>query len=203
MNERIAVHLATDARLLKRSCESLLGIAAGLIADGELNEREIQFLSTWLSEHSEVAESWPGEVVVKRVRDVLADGQITQSEADYLKQTLIGLVGGSFSEMGAIADDAVALPIERSVSVSIPQSSFCFTGQFVYGTRAACERAVETRGGSICGVNRRLRYLVIGELSSRDWKYSSFGTKIESVMRLKQEGAVVSVVGESQWVRSL
>ena len=57
---RIAV--ATDARLLRRSCESLLGIAAGLIADGDLNTQEVQFLSTWLSENPALAESWPGEV---------------------------------------------------------------------------------------------------------------------------------------------
>lgn len=203
MSNGVGIRVATDARLLKRSCESLLGIAAGLIADGEINEREVQFLSTWLSENPEISQSWPGEVIYKRVREVLSDGQITFEEAEYLKQTLVDLVGGSFCDEGAIASEATTLPIESAVSVVIPQSSFCFTGKFVFGTRDACERAVEARGGSVSSINKKLKYLVIGELSSREWKYSSFGTKIEAAMRLKQEGVSLYVVGEDQWVKSL
>lgn len=39
---------ATEARLLKRSCEALLGICAGLMADGVLSDEEIRFLNLWL-----------------------------------------------------------------------------------------------------------------------------------------------------------
>jgi len=77
MNKQYAVAVATDARLLRRGTESLIGIASGMIADGELNNREIQFLSLWLSENQALATTWPGEVIYKRVREVLADGVIT------------------------------------------------------------------------------------------------------------------------------
>lgn len=203
MNEERAIRLATDSRLLKRSCESLLGIAAGLIADGELNAAEVNFLSVWLSEHREIATSWPGEVVYKRVRDVLSDGVISAEESEYLKKTLTELCGGSFSDDGAVPSESMALPIDYHHAVSLPESSFCFTGTFVYGTRAACERAVEARGGTVSPINRNLNYLVIGELTSRSWKYSSFGTKIESVMKLRAAGAGIAVVSEGQWVRAL
>jgi NAD-dependent DNA ligase len=203
MNESIAVRVATDARLLRRSCESLLGIAAGLIADGELNRKEIQFLSTWLSEHPEIANTWPGEVVHKRVREVLADGVITAAEQEYLKKTLSELVGGDFVNDGSVPADATSLPIDLTAKIVIPESTFCFTGAFLFGTRAACERAVQGRGGLVSGISKHLNYLVIGELSSRDWKHSSFGTKIQDAMRLKSEGADVHVVGESQWVGAL
>ena len=87
MNVTPAARVATSARLLGRSCESLIGIATGLIADGDLNLKEVQFLSTWLAEHPELSSTWPGEVVYKRVRDVLADGKISSDEKAYLLQT--------------------------------------------------------------------------------------------------------------------
>jgi polyhydroxyalkanoate synthesis regulator phasin len=115
MNDGLKIAAATDARLLKRTCESLLGISAGLVADGELNSQEIQFLSTWLSENRALAESWPGEVIFKRVRDVLEDGVITDVERAYLLETLTQLVGGSFFDDGSVPVGASQLPIDRDV----------------------------------------------------------------------------------------
>jgi NAD-dependent DNA ligase len=203
VSELVPIRAATDARLLRKGCESLLGIAAGLIADGTLNDKEILFLSTWLAEHHEIASSWPGEVIYKRVRAVLSDGVITTEEADYLKQTLVDLVGGAFDDDGAIPSDSIRLPIDESALVAIADRSFCFTGAFLFGTRSACERAVQDRGGQLGGLNRKLNYLVIGELSSRDWKYSSFGRKIETAMQLKRDAASLFVVSEAQWIRAL
>jgi NAD-dependent DNA ligase len=203
MSKDIRVAAATDARLLKRSCESLLGIAAGLVADGELNEKEVLFLSTWLAEHPEIAGSWPGEVIVKRVRETLADGMVSAEELVYLRETLEQAIGGSFSQDGAVATGASTLPIDAQASVVILGASFCFTGKFLFGTRAACEKAVTGRGGVIESVQQSLRYLVIGELSSRDWKYSSHGTKIEAAMRIKSMGQSLSVVSEAQWISAL
>jgi NAD-dependent DNA ligase len=203
MNKQYAVAIATDNRLLRRGSESLIGIASGLMADGELNNREIQFLSLWLSENQALATTWPGEVIYKRVREVLADGVITAEERDYLQKSLAELVGGSFSDDGAIAAGATDLPVDQSAVVQIPSLAFCFTGQFLYGTRTACEQTVIQRGGRISSGNKKLDFLVVGELSSRDWKYSSFGTKIESAIKLKQEGIPLTIVTESQWVRAL
>jgi len=203
VSDESTIAIATDARLLKRSCESLLGIAAGLVADGELNPKEVHFLSTWLSENPALAESWPGEVVLKRVREVLVDGEITDDERAYLLETLTQLLGGAFFSDGAVPTTSSQLPLDKDVIVRIPDATFCFTGKFMFGTRLSCERAIETRGGRIAGINRSLDYLVIGELSSRDWKYSAYGTKIETAMRLKAEGNPVSVVSEGQWIAAL
>ncbi len=195
--------VATNVRLMGRSFESLLGIAAGIVADGEVNKQEIQFLSTWLAEHGELAMTWPGEVIFKRVQHILSDGVITEEECLYMQKTLTELIGGSFSDDGAIASGTIALPIDLDAAICISQSIFCFTGQFIYGTRAACERAVSDRGGIVGAVSRKLDYLVIGSMSSRDWKNTSFGTKIEMAMNLKQNGACVAIVTESQWVAAL
>lgn len=203
MSNEVRISASTNARLLRRSFESLLGIAAGLVADGALNDQEVLFLSTWLSDNSELGGSWPGEVVLKRVREVLADGVISEEERQYLLETLTQLVGGSFSNDGAVPTTSSQLPLDHGVVMRVPDASFCFTGKFLFGTRASCERAVESRGGRIANIQRTLDYLVIGELSSRDWKYSAFGTKIESAMRLKADGNPLCIVSEAQWVAAL
>lgn len=203
MSKQVAIAVKTDARLLRRSCESLIGISSGLIADGELNDKEIQFLATWLAEHRELASTWPGEIIHKRVAEVLADGVITTEERNYLQATLTQLVGGSFAEDGGVPSEPTGLPFDAGVNIRIPEASFCFTGQFIFGTRAACEHAVHQRGGQIAPVGKKLAYLVVGELSSRDWKYTSFGTKIEAAIRFRTDGYPVRVVREAQWVAVL
>ena len=199
----LLVQVATDARLLKRSCESLLGICSGLIADGDLNDLEIKFLRTWLAEHSELATTWPGEVVLRRIENVLVDGVVTEAERAHLLETLRQLVGGCFAETGASPDGATALPVDERVIVRIVGHSFCFTGQFLFGTRSLCERSVLDRGGLVSGIKKDLAFLVVGELSSREWKYTSFGTKIEAALGLKAKGSSLAIVSEAQWIRSL
>lgn len=203
MNNLFSKEVATNVRLLGRSCESLIGIASGIVADGEVNKKEIQFLSTWLSDHGELALTWPGEVIFKRVQHILADGEITEEECLYMQKTLTELIGGSFSDDGAISSGAATLPVDLDAVIRIPEATFCFTGQFIYGTRSACEQAISDRGGNIAAVSKKLDYLVIGSMSSRDWKNSSFGTKIEKAMNLKQGGSELSIVTEAQWAAVL
>lgn len=203
MSNLFSVAKATENRLLRRGSESLIGIASGLIADGDLNDKEIQFLSTWLAENRELCSTWPGEVIFKRVAEVLSDGVITREERDYLQRTLVDLVGCSFADDGAVSTESTDLPVDKNAIFEIPLKSFCFTGQFLFGTRSACEGAVTSRGGRISGVGKKLDILVIGELSSRDWKYSSFGGKIESAVKLRSDGFPLLIVAEKQWIHAL
>lgn len=204
MTDSTARLLATDNRLLKRSCESLIGICAGLIADGDLNDKEIIFLSTWLTQNQEISRTWPGEVIYHRIREVLSDGEISPDERLYLIQTLEGLCGGSFSDTGGIASGSNTLPVNPDAVVVVEKRAFCFTGQFVFGTRSACERAVTNRGGLACsGVTKKTDYLVVGDLASKDWKHLSHGLKIEQAVSGQSRGFQVVIVDEVAWLRAL
>lgn len=204
MSSEIARLSSTHNRLLVRSCEALIGICNGLIADGELNDREIIFLSTWLSENQTISTIWPGEIVFSRVREVLADGIVTAEERTYLVSTLEQLVGGSFAENGAMPSGPNTLPMNTDIQVSIVDRGFCFTGQFLYGTRTVCERVTMSRGGTVhSNIFKKVHFLVIGDMASRDWKHSSHGTKIDLAVRLKSEGLPIEIVSEANWVRGL
>jgi len=204
MDRSFAKHAATEARLLKRSCESLLGLCAGILADDILSDKEIEFLNVWLLDNKEIATTWPGEVIYARVHDVLADGVITEEERAYLKQTLIDLLGGTLQETGVTSGLSIGLPIDDINKIEIIDNSFCFTGNFLYGTRSACERAITDRGGLVYPrIKMDLNYLVIGTMTSREWAHTSFGRKIEKAIYYKKNGASIFIISEEQWVQFL
>lgn len=204
MKDDFSVVGATESRLLRRSCESLIGICSGLVADGDLNDKEIIFLSTWLAENESIARTWPGEVVFAKIREVLADGIVSPEERAYLVNILEQLAGGSFAETGAVGFSSNGLPTDDSVEVEIPGRLFCFTGQFLFGTRASCEKAISARGGSAASnITQKTHYLVIGELASRSWKNTSHGTEIESAVGLQAQGVPICIISEAYWVRKL
>jgi NAD-dependent DNA ligase len=174
------------------------------MADGKLSDDEILFLDTWLADNDELTATWPGEVVVARVKSILSDGRITEDEREYLKKTLRDLLGGTLEETGATGGIATRLPVNEVKTIEVDGSSFCFTGNFLYGTRKACENAVVERGGLISSsVKVDLDYLVIGTMASREWAHSSHGRKIEKALDYQNKGHSLLIVSEEQWVQFL
>lgn len=49
-------------------------------------------------------------------------------------------------------------------------------------------------------VTKKVNYLVIGELASRDWVASSHGRKIEKALVFKEKGVPVMMLSEKDWV---
>lgn len=188
---------------LNRSLGALLGIAQGLLCDGHISDQEIRFLENWLSQNEVIATSWPGDVIYARVRDAVADGIITAEEREYLTQTLQMLIGGTLDSISQQAN-VTELALDRGAIVVIPNATFCMTGDFAYAPRASCEAATKKHGGSISGsVTKKVGYLVVGGLGSKEWKHGSFGTKIEKAVEYKRNGTPILIVHEDQWVSAL
>lgn len=194
---------AAYANEMKRSLGALVGIAQGILADGKLVDEEIRFLDSWLTANGAIAAEWPGDVVHQRIRAVLADGVVTESERDHLVQTLQQLIGGSLEELAASAH-VTSLAFDEVEHVEFPGARFCLTGDFVFAPREKCASEIERRGGAISdNVTKKLRYLVVGGLGSPEWKHGSFGTKIEQAIRYKREGLPILIVHENRWASSL
>lgn len=194
----------TDERLLGRSCESLLGICAGIMADKDLSDEEIRFLDQWLRDNKQIANTWPGEVVYARVQDVLADGVITEDEREHLKQTLTALTDGTLQETPAMPETDETLSVQDTLVIEIPGNSFCFTGTFLFGTQTACERAVTKRGGiSVPQVQPDLDYLVVGAMASEGWADTDLIRNIEQAVNYQNEGHNIAIVDEEAWMKHL
>ncbi|HJV83885.1 MAG TPA: BRCT domain-containing protein [Noviherbaspirillum sp.] len=193
---------AAYANDMKRSLGALVGIAQGLLCDGQLTDEEIRFLDAWLVQNDAIATRWPGDVIHARVREALADGIITESERTHLVETLTQLIGGTLDEL-AESTHVTSLAFDNVDRIEFPDARFCLTGEFVYAPREKCAEVIESRGGIVGGVTKKLSYLVVGGLGSPEWKHGSFGRKIEKAMQYKREGLPILIVHEDIWTSSL
>ena len=176
----------------------------GVVADGKVDDREILFLDVWLKENREYLDAFPLNMVSDRLRDILSDGVITQAEKDDLYSMLGQLVGGTLEESWVAGGNSTLLPFDQVGCIEFEDKVFCFTGKFIRGQRSVCEDLVMSLGASVVkNVVKRLDYLVIGELASRDWVAASHGRKIEKALFYREQGGCVLILSEQGWVRFL
>lgn len=121
---------------VRQSLGALLGIATGLLADRQLNDPEIRFLNDWLEAHDAIAAVWPGDILHDRVKAVLADGKISESERAHLIETIEQILGGDPEPLKARAVSKLMFDVER-IAV-FKGAKFCLTGNFVFAPREAC-----------------------------------------------------------------
>jgi NAD-dependent DNA ligase len=188
---------------LKRSAGALIGIAQGVICDRHLSDAEIHFLSEWLCNNDEISQDWPGDILCSKIKEVLADGVITETERQQLIDILQGLIGGTIETL-ASATHVSQLVFDEVNEIRHGQSRFCLTGDFVYGPRTRCHEEITIRGGIIGeSINKKLSYLIVGGLGSPEWKHGSYGTKVEKAMSYKKSGCPILIIHEQCWTRSL
>lgn len=186
------------ARLDDRQITELIGIARGLIADGTLNDGEIEYFTKWLA----ATEGLTGNPVVATLLDrfhaVLEDGIVDPEERAELFEALHRFTGSDFEVGEALKSTTLPLcaPAPRLVFAG---ARFTFTGSFVFGSRRDCEAAVTDRGGEAGSLRRDTRFLVIGEYASDDWIHSTYGRKIEKAVGMRDAGVPIHIVSEAHW----
>lgn len=187
---------------LESVVNQLIGIVNGVMADQVLNDDEIFHLQQLLLNDKELSSCWPGNAILARIEDVLCDGVITQEERTDLMEMLNGLTGQSKAmEAGMVSGASTMLPVNNNVDVTHEDKLFCLTGKFVTGSRMHCEKIIINRGGHVGNsLTKKHDYLVIGELSSRDWMFSSYGRKIEKAIELKEQGEGIEIISEDRWL---
>lgn len=204
MDNEVAIQKSLDRHRTTKAIEHLLGMVDGMVADNHLHEKEVQLLSTWLTANPDATSVWPGSVIARQVREVLADGIITEDERGHLLQVLTELVATDFSDTGNVSPETSTLPLNDSAAIEIRDAGVCLTGEFLYGTRAACERLTEKAGGVPMGnVSKKVAILVIGTRVSPDWVHTSFGRKIQRAAELQGEGHGIVIISERRWMEAL
>lgn len=189
---------------IDKAIEHLLGLCNGMSADQYLNDDEIHFLRNWISDNKNIVDQWPCNIIYQRITSILADGIITDEERADLLDTLNGLLGSPVLN-GVTSGMSTDLPITPDAEIIIPGSVFCLTGKFITGTRKKCEDMATNAGAlTSSSVTLKTDYLVIGDLSSRDWKFSSFGRKIEKAIEYRDSGkSDVAIISEQMWLERL
>ncbi|EHV4544587.1 BRCT domain-containing protein [Escherichia coli] len=165
----------------------LNGLCKGLIADRNLTQEEIRYLNWWLEQNGALKNNYPGKKLYALVKEILKDGVITEDESLTLHKALVDFTGCDL-ESGVVDGLATRLPIDVGASIELEGKTYCLTGTFVAGKRAVVENLIKNAGGNISsGITQKLDFLVIGTLSSRDWKFSSHGRKIEKAISYRDD----------------
>jgi len=194
---------SSPSEKLKQSLGELLGLARGLLADQELSDSEIHFLHEWLEDRYHMTSSFPGNVIHKRIKEVLEDGIVTEEERSHLVDTLSMLIDDRLEDL-AEQVDLTELWFDEVGLIEFNQSRFCLTGNFVYGPIEACESAIEERGGVVNpSVGPGVAYLVVGALGVDEWRSGGLGAEIEKAMRLRATNNPVKIIPEDSWVAHL
>lgn len=204
MSQSAAIAAVMRNRQLTRASQMLMGICSGIVSDNAINDHEVHFLSTWLKENEVITQSWPGSEIARRVSDILADGVITDTEKAGLLSSLQKITGNFFAETGAATEEAPGVPYDDDPSIFFRSMNFCFTGEFIFGTRADCERIITKLGASpVDNVTKKLNYLVVGAFVTPHWIGTTYGRKIEKAMDYRAQGLEICIVSEQQWSAAL
>lgn len=175
----------------------LNGLCKGLISDRELTEHEIRYLDWWLTQNGALKNNYPGRELFALVKEILSDGVITAEESTSLHKALVDFTGCDL-DSGVVDGLATRLPVDSEFLPQVEGKVFCLTGVFMAGKRSIVEDRVKSAGGIIISnITKNLDFLVIGTLSSRDWKFSSHGRKIEKAINYRdEEGAKLKIIAE-------
>lgn len=200
-NKEIAAQRAAATHQLNRAVEHMMGLIGGVVADQQLHDLEISFLRTWLTEHSRVTQTWPGFVVARKVEEVLDDGVVTDAERVHLLKLLTETAATDFASTGSSSPEVASLPINDSVTVVFKNAGVCHTGEFLFGTRASCERLTMKAGGMpLDAITRKTDFLVVGTRVSPGWAHTSFGRKIQKAVELQENGHPIEIISERRWI---
>jgi NAD-dependent DNA ligase len=194
-----------DAAAIRAALDNLLGIVDGIVCDNELADAEVRFLATWLDANKHVAASFPANIIARRVGEVLSDGLITEDEKIRLLTDLKTIAGSGLTESMPTLPAHVAAAFTSAPVVEIPNKLFVLTGEFVFGSRPTCERAIMKRGGSVgSSVSGRTNYVVVGGMSTPAWLEQNYPHKIRQAVDLAKSGnAKIVVIRETDWAAAL
>lgn len=193
------------ARVSARTLDELMGFVRGILADGDVSDAEARSLLAWCDQNPHAVQQWPGREIASRLKRIFSDGIVTEDErADLV--SLLQSASGADPEVPSGAGRSSRLPLNDPVpDLAFMGRKFVFTGQFVYGTRSACEAEVIQRGGHCSSsVSSSVDFVVIGELCSPNWLHSTHGTKIQKAVDYRDERRLpIAIVPEDAWVAAL
>lgn len=188
----------------KHAVNQLLGIINGMLADDQLKDEEIVRLQGWLDDQPELENHSIVAPILRNVEEILEDNVITEEERDNLKTVLTEVSGFNFTETGCAECLSFSFIEDTEEFIPLEANTFCLTGKFLAGGRNKLKQKISSLGGNTSdNVTRKVHYLVIGTLASRDWRCTSAGSKIEKALTLKANGHSIKIISEETWSKSI
>jgi NAD-dependent DNA ligase len=190
------IHKYNYHKLVKKCIQELQGLSAAIIYDGKVDNNEIELIQKWLLKNNEYLTEYPLSDFKILFKDIMADGMITLEERRRLLEFLESI---SASPDSNLVVDGI---FTENPEITFKRKNFLFTGILIYGERPKVQTRVTELGG-FCQKSLTLKtdYLVVGSLGSEDYKYSRFGTKIETAIKYNREkDANIQIIKERDFL---
>lgn len=189
------------------SIQFLSGLVHGIMADGELSDREVAALSSWVNANDFLAGTYPFDEIHGMLCAILSDKKITEDERNQLMALFSNFLDftSSFNLKRADFDELRGKYSVPGICAACPDISFegkmfCFTGESLRAKRAEIADVIADLGGTLrSSVSAKTDYLIVGNSGNPCWAYACYGRKIEEAVTLRRAGAKVVIVNETDF----
>jgi len=193
-----------QARIERRAADELIGLSAGLIADGTVNQQEAEFLKNWIETSFSHFDDPVVNIIYRRLADMLSDGVLQPEESTELVELLHKFTGPTLSTDKPFVAPSTLPYCDPAPELVLTGRCFMFTGTMAFGPRKDCEALITERGGVIGGtVSKKVNYLVVGSIGNDQWLHSTYGTKIKKAVAIRESGAPLSIISEQHWQKHI
>ena len=185
-----------------RQIDTFIGLCKGIVADGDVNQSEAEFLLTWLYQNRQASDNPVIVNLLGKVSGMLDDG-VLDNEESFELLGILRKVSGESSVVGELTK-TTSLPLNDPMpKIYFEDMSFLFTGTCAFGTRHQCHEEIVKLGGlNAKSVTKSLDYLILGTYVTDSWAHESFGRKIEKAVSYRESGVPIVIMSEEQWLEA-
>ena len=179
----------------------LIGIASTLLYDGQISDKEIEFLDVWLIQNQEYQNEWPISEFYALFKKVMEDNIVTPDERKELLEFFSHI---SISNAFSPTVDGI---YTTDPKIIFQNKRFLFTGELQWGERDKVRERIIMHGGSVSTSNsftNDIDYLIVGEKGSEDWSNGRFGTKIKTALeRMRSHKTKAIIIRERDFIHAI
>lgn len=182
--------------------QTLQGICHGILADGEITDKEIFDLDKWLDDNEHLNTYYPYDEIRSLVLSIVSDGKVTEDERLVLKaffSEFVNLANNDIQQK--IKDDTKEVNISGLCTsepiVDFDGKTFCITGVLKNETKESLKQKITKLGGiTIDSVTKKTDYLVVADNGNPAWAFSCYGRKVEKAVNMRKDGHVITLIHE-------
>lgn len=182
--------------------QTLQGLCHGILADGEITDKEIFDLDKWLDDNEHLNTYYPYDEIRSLVLSIVSDGNVTEAERLVLK--------AYFSQFVNLANTDIQQKIKEETKevnisglctsepvVNFDGKTFCITGVLKNETKESLKQKITNLGGiTTDSVTKKTDYLVVADNGNPAWAFSCYGRKVEKAVNMRKDGHVITLIHE-------
>lgn len=182
--------------------QTLQGLCHGILADGDISDKEVLDLNTWLVENEHLSNYYPYDEIRSLMLSILSDNKIDDEEKLVLKAYFKQFVNLENKLIQKQIDDetfdvSISGLCTSDPNVTFPEKTFCITGVLKRGNRESLQNDIKKLGGiPTDSITKRTDYLIVGDNGNPAWAFSCYGRKVEKALSFRKEGHTIVLIHE-------